>query len=277
MRATIKTIYHTQLELLKALKKPFTVIEHSTLNEKFSVFSNEPLPANVYPELSYLAIGRGGHRGRLTSDGSTVIDVLQHNIKHASLYEHIPFIMRPINEDLTAGERDKYGMRTLIERNGTLYFAYYLKAVDFTTSFPVIKELTASDGELTSEDYVPTPAQLNPAPIPYSNSDVNISTGKHISVESTIEVTLDENDISEIINAIEILYGDVIYATISEIAVVTAIRQSVNTTLGGVNINYDEALAAQIANHIPANIDLRYNTKAIKQIYSLGHIAPYIT
>lgn len=276
MYATIKTIYHTNLELLKALKKPFSAIEYSTLNEKFNVQASATLPVGVYPELGYIAIGRGGHRGRLTSSGATIVDIMQHNIKHASLYEHLPFIMRPIDEDLEHSERLKYGMRTLIEKNGVHYFAYYLLKVNYASSYPEIEELTVADGEVTTVPYSPSPSQLNPTPIPYSNADVNLSTGKHISVQSTVEVELDRVAIAEILNAVEILYGDTAYATISEIATITGIPKVVNTTLGGVNIAYEEVLAAQIANHIPANIDIRYSTESIKQVYVLGNTSPYV-
>lgn len=276
MYATIKTIYHTNLELLKALEKPFAAIEYSTLNEKYNIQANADLPNGVYPELGWIAIGRGGHRGRLTSSGATIIDILQHNIKHASLYEHIPFILREIDDDLSPSERLGYGMRTLIEKNGVSYFAYYLKKINYESSFPVIEELTVSDGEIESTPFVATPSQLNPTPIPYSNSDVNISSGKHISVQSTIEIELTKNDIEEIIAAVEIIYGDPAYATISEIATVTGISKAVDTTLGGVNITYEEVLAAQIANHIPASIDIRFTTESIKQLYVLGNTSPFV-
>jgi hypothetical protein len=276
MYATIKTIYNTQLELLKALNKPFSAIEYSTLNEKFNIQANATIPAGVYPELKYMAIGRGGHRGRLTSSGATLVDVIQHNIKHAALYEHIPFIVREVDNDLSVADRTKYGMRTLIERNGVHYFAYYLKKITFDSTYPVIEELTVAGGSVDSITYVPTPSQLSPAPIPYSNANVNVSTGKHISVESAVEVVFTKDDLAEIIAGVEILYGDPGFATISEMATVTAIPTAVDTTLGGVNISYEEALVAQIANHIPANLDIRYTTESIKQTIFIGNTAPYI-
>jgi hypothetical protein len=277
MYATVKTIYHTHLELLKALNKPFTVIEHSTLNEKFGIEANTLVEAGAYPELSYIAIGRGGHRGRMTAGGSTLIDILQHNIKHAALYEHLPFIMREVGNDLAPSVRQNYGMRRLEEHNGTQYFVYYLKKINYESSYPEIKELLVSDGEVTDSEYIPLPAQLNPVPIPYSNTTVNTSSGKHISVQSTIEIKLTETDIAEIIAAVEIIYGDTGFATISEIAAVTASIQTVSTTVGGLNVSYDEAIAAQIANFIPANIDLKFTTKEISNTYSLGNISPYVT
>lgn len=277
MYSTVKTIYHTNLELLKALNKPFSVIEHSTLNEKFGVEVDTLLPDNVYPELSYIAIGRGGHRGRLAADGSTLIDILQHNIKHAALYEHLPFIMRETNNDLSAANRLKYGMRRLEEHNGVKYFVYYLKKLNYNSSYPNISELTVVDGVVTTEEYIPLPAQLNPEPILYSTGTSNVSTGKHISVQSTINLVLSESDIAEIISAVEIIYGDSSYATISELATVTAITRTVESVLGGINVSYDEALAAQVANFIPANVDLKFTSKEISNTYSLGNVSPYIT
>lgn len=275
MYATVKTIYNTQLELLEALKEPFQPMDYSTLNEKFNIEANTTLPIGLYPELKYIAIGRGGHRGRITTDGLTIIDVLQHNIVHASLYEHIPFILREVTNDLSAAERSGYGMRVLVEKDGVNYFAYYLKRIDLSTTYPTTDELTVANGETTSIPYIPVPAQLNPTPIPYSNSVANASTGKHISVSSTLELNLSEVDIAEIIAAVETIYGDVGYAVISEVATVSAIIDTVNTTLGGVNISYDEALAAQIMTHVPTNVALQFTTRSINHRYDIGFTSVY--
>ena len=276
MSDVTKTIYATYLELMKELKVPFTPIEYSTLNAKFGIAENETIADGVYPELQYIAIGRGGHRGRITTGGGTVVDVIPHGIAHAVLYEQIPFIMREVDNDLSANERLKYGMRHLVNKDGINYFAYYLKRLDFTSTYPVIKEITISDGNVTSAEYAPGIQQLSALKPEYSNNAVNTSSGKHLSVESTLTMELTANDIAEIINAVDISYGDISYAIISEIATVTAVPTDITTDLGGVNATYKEAVAAQIANHIPTNIVLQFATEGITHHYTLGHVAPYV-
>jgi hypothetical protein len=261
MYETTKTIYHTHLELQRAMQEDFNPLPYSTLNEKFGVADEEAVPAGRYPAMEYIAIGRGGHRGRIASDGATLTDILQHDVTDAALFEHLPFVVRLISEDLTPAERAKYGMRTL---------------VNLSQTYPELKEITVLDGSVSDREYTPTPSQLTPNPLPLSNTQANLASGKHISVTSTLSVSLSATDIQEIMDAVLVLYDDVAYATISEIATVTAHRTPINTTLGGVNVTYDEAIAAQVANFIPANISLQFTTNGIDSLFSLGHTSPYL-
>lgn len=278
MYETTKTIYHTVLELQRARQDPFTVLPYSTLNEKFGVQPQAAVPAGKYPELQYIAIGRGGHRGRIAGDGATLVDILQHDIVDAALFEHIPFILRPITDDLDPAKRANYAMRTLIEKNGQSYFAYYLKKLVIPQTYPDIKEITIDQGGSTVEtrDYTPTPAQLTPTPQMLSNNQQNLASGKLISVSTTLQISLSADDIQEILDAVVTLYDDVGYATISEMAAVTGYTSVVNTTLGGVAVSYEEAIAAQVANFIPANHDLQFNSDGIDSLFDLGHTSPYL-
>lgn len=277
MYQTQKTIFHTDLELQRILKKGFTPMDYSTLNEYFNVAAGEETDDDMYPEVKYIAIGRGGHRGRLDASGLTLIDILQHDATDAVLYEHIPFIVREVDNDLSIEERNRYGMRVLVERNGINYFAYYLKAVDLTQSFAKVQTITPDEeGGVQFETYQPTPAQLSPTPLTLSNVEQNLSNGKHLTVSSDINITLTATDIDEIIQAVIIMYGDVSYATISEIATVTAIPKTINSTLGDINATYVEAIHAQIANHIPANYGLQFSSTGIDAIYTMEHTCPHL-
>lgn len=276
MYETTKTIYHTHLELQRSMPVDFTPMPYSTLNEKFGVGEDLLVPPGEYPAMQFIAIGRGGHRGRIASDGATLIDILQHDITDAALFEHLPFILREVDNDLSAAQRAKYGMRRVVEKNGKSYFAYYLKRVDMSQTYPDVKQITVTDGEVNTSDYTATPAQLSPTPLSLSNTQANMASGKHISVISALEVSLSEADVREIMDAVLVLYDDISYATISELATVTAYRTPYNSTAGGMNVTYEEAACAQIANHIPANISLQFTTNGIESLFSLGHTSPYI-
>lgn len=277
MYETIKTYFHTHIELLKELKEPYVPVPHSTLNEKFQVGEAEALPEGAYPNMGYIAIGRGAHRYGVDGGGRVKPDILSHDVNHACLYEHIPFIGRRVEEDLTPQQRAKYGLRVLREYNGEAYYFYYLKAVDLSAGATRIQNVTTVNNETEVTEYTPTTAQLNPVPtdVP-SNTTNNPSSGKHIHVVSDLAFTLEKEDIAEIMNCIMIMFGDESYGTISEIGVVSAIPKVINTTLGGVNVSYTEALAATIITHIPANIHLPLTSERVTERYSLGNILPRV-
>lgn len=280
MYETIKTIFHASIETQKATQTPYNPMAHSTLNEKFQVGEAEALPEGVYPEMGYIAIGRGAHTYGLDSGGRVKPNILSHDINHACLYEHIPFIARPVDEDLSPAERAKYGGRVMREYNGQAYFVYFLKAVNISTSAPRLETVTTLDNETTTAEYVPTTAQLNPTAsqmsLTNSNSANNPSSGQHIQVVADLAFVLEKEDIAEIMNAIMIMFGEEDYGTISEIGVVSAIPQVINTTLGGLNVSYTEALAATIVTHIPANIHLPLVSERVTERYSLGNVLPRV-
>lgn len=271
MYETKKTIYHTHLELQRSLRNGFTPLEHSTLNEKFDVALEETLPTDVYPDIYYIAIGRGGHRGRLTADNATIIDILEHDPRDAALYEHIPFALRPINNDFSDEERLNYGLRTIRTYNGQEYYAYYLKRIDLSRGYPEVDEIIVEDGETTSTAFVPTPALLTPTPLPLATTRANAASGRHINVSSTLSIELTQADLNLIVEACEIIYGDVAYATISELATVSAIPSEYTSTLGVTEVTYIEAMSAQICNHIPINLPVQRTTNGVEFLFSLGH------
>jgi len=64
------------------------------------------------------------------------------------------------------------------------------------------------------------------------------------------------------------IYGDPGLAVISEMAVVQAVPTQVDSTLGGINITYEEAVGAQIAAHVPVMVVLEITSRGFRQTYS---------
>lgn len=272
----VKTIYHTWLELIRATGKEFTLLDHSTVNQQLSIQNNAALPAGKIPKQEFFMIGRGGHRAAVGAGGTALMDILQHKINSAILFEPIPVIAREVGNDLSASERDRYRLRTLEILQGTPHFVYYAFKVDLTSGTPEINELTTVDGNTTSVPYVATDAQQQVDPVPMVNGRPIASTGKHLSVSIPVEIVLNQQDITEIVNACELKYGDARMATITEAGFCSAIDQVVTSNEGGVSVNYTEGLAFQICNHIGANINLQYTSDEVRFKYRLGDTQPLL-
>jgi hypothetical protein len=184
--------------------------------------------------------------------------------------------MRPVEEDLSPAQRAGYGMRVHMNVNGINYFAYYLKAVDLQNSFPSVTELTVNGDETVTEvEYIPTSSQLAPVPVILANAEANLSTGKHLSVMTTLQLELTADDLREILDACLILSDDPATAVISEMAVVSGYLKSIDSTAGGINVTYDEVVRAQCANFIPTNLSVQFNSDGIRHTYSMGDTMPY--
>jgi len=276
MYDTVKTIYASNAEQLRDNHLPYRPLEFGTLNEKWGLYTDVATPEYAYPVISYIAAGRGGFRAIADTNGRLKTDVASHEPTDAALFEHIPFIARPINDDLTAVEREGYAGRVLVNTGGVEQFLYYLKRVAVTPSTPAIDIQTIVDDVPVVTPYQPTPGQLDPSIRALSNVELNVVSGSHISVQTPGVIPFNSVDVTEMVAACIALFGDASYANLSEVGMVSAIPTQVNSTLGGINITYTEAILAQIDLHIPTSVLLPIASSSGFDIeYSTGTVTPY--
>jgi hypothetical protein len=256
MKRNVKSLNMMVLDSLASESMPFVTTEFSTLNEKFSVGIATPPSNQNYPTIKYLAIGRGGATATVIDNGLS-IDYLVHSLEDSCLFEHIPFALRPVTNDLSANDRAKYRLRKLLTIGGIDYFAYYLKVIPNLPTVVEINVLTMADGSLVSSvPYVPTSNRLNPTPVDLSNTLLSLSDGKHISTQVTLNVTLDNAEIANIISACEIIYGRTGLAVISEVAPVAGFDYAASSNDGGQTVNYTEVRCAQVMGFLSTCRDL---------------------
>lgn len=269
------TIHFGRLEILRSFQRPFTVDQYSTLNEKFNIGQIAP-PAEGYPVLKYLAIGRGGHGPVIGANNAVLTNILQHVATHGALFEHIPFRMVPANADIPALEREKYRLRVLETHGGTQYFAYYLKVLDTTTAVPETRVITMQNSEIISDvPYVPSITALSPTPVDISNELVNSASGRHLVIRSQIPITLGTADINNIVDACTIKYGNAKFATISELALVSGFDIQITSTLGGGSATHNEIRSGQIMSFMGDHIELQTRPSSITLQYLLYTSYPF--
>ena len=87
---------------------PVEYPEKSTLNEHLKFLQNI-LPGNdVYPNACYMCIGDRGHMLTVDSEGDGVAVPIKHDPTDAAPYRIRPFVMRPIDDDLSDEAREKW-------------------------------------------------------------------------------------------------------------------------------------------------------------------------
>lgn len=232
-----------QLSLQSQSSGAYVIYPHSTLNEYFQVGNINP-PTQGFPELKYFAIGNGGHRFMAGNANISYPIVNQHDPRHASLFSYMPFIARPIGSDLTDSERLSYRMRKKETYNNVEYWMYYLKVLPYNLTTTNARVVTVQNKVITSDvEYVPTVDTLmNPIPVTINNVGVNAISGTYLSLWSPAVITLNELDISEILNACAIKFGDANLAYLSETAMVSGYDQQLLVE----GTTYTEVRTAQI-------------------------------
>jgi len=270
MTNVTRTIYASALQSAQVLGIPYDIVDNTTLNEKFGILDGTH-PTEGYPTMQYLAIGRGGHRNASGADGASLTRLNTHRASDAALFRHLPFVLREVDNDLTAIERANYALRREETIDGVTYVAYYLMRINNANVDIDYNRVIVSDGDQSTVPYTPSSSDLNPTPIEASSTGINVSDGEYLTASAGITLNFTANIINEIVNAAKIIYGEEEYATLSEIALVTGqdyTHSAVNDEGG--SFTYSEVIAAQVNTHITLHQQLWLLNNSLTLEFNLG-------
>jgi len=276
MKNITRTIYGAYVQSCQYLGLPFVLSKNTTLNELLNIQPGVGLAtAQQTPTQGYYAIGNGGHTMSLGSNGLTKVTPIQHSGTDAGLYSQIPFILRPIANDLSVTDQVKYALRRIEVINGAQYVAYYLKRIDFTGVVPGMENIVVANGNETVTPFVPNSGNLNPSPPALNSSGVNIVTGAYVAASTAIALTLTAAEIAELINVATVKYGDPGFAIISEIALCSG-QDKIVQSPGAANtlINFNEAVCVQVGSFINTFDALEFNNSSWQLSLDLGATEP---
>lgn len=214
-----KTIWSTTLELHKVKNLTYTPPVNTSLNEKFEIYGGDNKLCDN-PSLKYLAIGNGN---RKDINYDTLYNTFgSHLPYHGSLFNHIPFVVRTIDNDLSDVEKEKYKFRKIVTIGNTKYITYYLMKLDIDLNIPIIRTIEVDDiNRPKLDDFVADTDVLNPVTKvdPFVLDDFNT---KYIYVNDQLNIYLDTDTLANIRNGIELLgLGDKV---INELALCSGIE-----------------------------------------------------
>lgn len=275
MAKIVRTVYGAELQSAQLSGLPINIRANTTLNQKFNISSGVALAQNDVPRVRYVAIGNKGHMQRTSGNGSTAPVSMQHQPTDAGMWGQIPFVLRPINSDLDSITRLKYALRRVETHGGDDYFAYYLRRLNFTDINTQLFRKSYELGNVTTEPFVPSLADLNPDPPLIDSEGVNVSSGEFVAAYAQVNFELDEEDITEALNVATILSGNDDFAIISEIAFCSGVDKTVSVPDGlGGSINFLESIATQIFAHVPGFHALKFTNTGLIKTYDLGAMEP---
>ena len=279
MKTITRTIIGAKLQSQQLLGLPYTHIPNTTLNEKWDIASGvlQDNPAANYPTIQYYAIGNGGHRMVVGADGIHLPLELERSPAHAALYKHLPFILRAPTDDLSPQERSRYGGRKEITAAGQTWVAYYLKAMNLNNVTTALSYNRVVNGVTSSTPFVPDSSNLNPVPPEMPSTGVITTSGDNLTVSTLVKLDFTAQDVVELLNVAQIMFGDQAYAKINEIAAVAACRKQVQAqAVGGGQFSYIEAVQAQCVAFISADYSAVYNNRGFDMTLDLGASEPLL-
>jgi hypothetical protein len=265
IKSSTRTVWDISLDLIRKCGISWEPKPNTTLNEKFNILTNIQ-NYSEYPEIKYTAIGVGGNT---ITDSSTGYKFNNHGAIDGALFEHIPYVMKTINEDLTPEERNEYRFRVIENIDGVEYVCYYLKKITDIDYKGVMEITTSTTGNSLSIMDTNISDILNPEP-KISNDYLNTATS-HVVSSIKMEYILTLSEIEELNNVLNIRYGEGNSKRISEIAICSGNDYDTG--------DYIEAINTQVAYFVNMDIELQSNInsgEALIRSIELGGMEPLI-
>lgn len=246
-----RTVYGASVQTSLLMGLPFSFPEYSTLNQLLGIQQDTLPNVSDKPNLGYYVWGNRGHSMIVGTDGIPLNEVVQHRATDAGLFGQLPFVLREVNQDLSASERAKYVLRRQEERGGIPYYAYYGRRLD-KSNMQVGSYITqVQDGTSKVSNFVPTQSNLTPQPQQMSNSSTNLINADYVSSRARMALIMSEIEVAEMLNVAKVIYNDERYAIVSEIGLCTGVDKMINATgFGGGTFQFAEAIGVQIAAHV---------------------------
>ena len=277
MQSSTRTLQGALLQTVELLKLPLEIKSHSTLNEKLNIHNDIVLSDTDMPSVKYVTIGNGGHKMVMGTNNISKPEPIQHTPRHCGLYNHLPFVLRLPNNDLTPSQRLNYRLRRIETHDNISYVAYYLKLLDLSETVPQLELRSVTDGVITSTTFSPSIADLNPTPPPLNPGGIITTTGDYVAATAKVPFSMNSDDIAEFLNVANIIYGDVNYAMISEIGLCSGIDKVVTGNFNGLDSSYTDAIGVQITNFISSFFAANFSNGSINVILDIGNVEPLLT
>jgi hypothetical protein len=246
-----RTVYGAAVQTSLLLGLPFSFPEYSTLNQHLSI-QKDTLPSLTdKPNLGYYVWGNRGHSMIIGADSIPLNEVVQHRATDAGLYGQMPFVLREVNQDLTATARAKYVLRRQEERNGVPYYAYYGRRLDKTNMSTGVYFTQVQNGVGVVSNFIPAQNNLTPSAQQLSNTATNLINADYVSARARMTLMMTETDVTEMLNVAKVIYDDERFAIVSELGLVTGVDKVINAAgYGGGTFQFMEVIGAQIAAHV---------------------------
>ena len=235
------TVIDEYNQLCKRIGVEPDLIPNTTLNEHLGIISGDQGVARADGVMRYLGFGNGGH-DVIVNGGATGLSSKERLGQYQGLYNILPMAMKLVNSDFTPAEAANYRMRRLEVHNGVSYYAYYLRKLDTASLQPTIYLETTENGVVTTTPYVHgIDALVHPDFTPASGS-----TSYRLIAELYLTLDLTANEVSEIQNACEILYGGTGFSVVSELGLYSGVDTNITADLNGATVSLSELANAQL-------------------------------
>lgn len=263
------TLWMKELDAARLAQVDYQPEAYKTINGKLDIAASLTLNSGEYPENKMMMIGnKGMHTG--TVNGSPETKAYEPSPLNAVPFGPMPVAIRDINDGLTAAERERYRLRTVITLNGETKEAWYGLVVEGGTDDTAYYLQTWNGTSWDEEEFEITDEMTDASEITSSST-----VTKRIVKRARVNLVITAEDAANIIDAQEQITGSRNTAVIQELCLCSCFDREISSSAGGVTVNYTEAVKAQMMTWASFNHSLIYDGETLTFPISLGTPTAY--
>jgi len=274
----VRTLMSSYVQTHISLNLPYNMPDFTTLNEKLGTQVGVKPQTNQRMAFNFFSIGFGGARNVIGGDGTHLQVPRQHETTDFSPFAIMPFVVRELNNDLSAAQRARFCLRVQAtnQRDNKQYIFYYGRWFNQFEGPVQMTQFRIENGNVVDvSPFVPGDANINPTPRDLTNSGLNIVDGRYVRTSILSDVSFSDWDVAELVNAAVITKGSENYAFFNELAVGAAVKNPTNVqTPGAGSFTYDEAIAATCTNLLNVNYQALYFRDGFEVKLNFGSTEP---
>lgn len=275
MDKSVRTAIGAKLQTAQKLKLPYEFEPNSVMNAQLGILPNET-PAET-PWCQYVAIGIGGMAVNLVDNNRRVeFQPIPHDPRHTGMYDQIPFVVRPVTDDLEVSERARFRLRRVREINGILYAEYFLRKMDFTDTVVNLEYRQIIDGQVksdvwhpTADDQYPKAPRVNPGQVLVTGDDYVASSAKNTFRFSSW-------DMQELLNVGRVLFKSEAAITLTELAICSGVDYQTRYDFNGMSLPFIESIGTQITDFVSTLIPVQFQQSGASVNLDIGSTEPLL-
>lgn len=272
MDKSVRTAIGAKLQTAQKLNRPYVFEANSIMNQQLNILPNE-VP-DTTPWCQYVAIGIGGMTTRQPNGSPIEFVPIPHDPRHTGMYRQIPFVIRPVTDDLQTNERSRFRLRRVRSVNGVDHAEYFLRRIDFTQTAVDLEYRQIVDGQVVTNIWHPIPDDQYPAPIQVNPGQVLITGDDYVSSSAKNTLAFSNWDMLELLNVGRVLFQSEAAITVTELAICSGLDFPTVGNFNGANLAYNESIGVQITDFISTFIPVQFQQAGASVNLDIGSTEP---
>ncbi len=275
MDKSVRTAIGAKLQTAQKLNRTYEFEPNSLLNKQHNILPDE-LP-DTTPYTQYIAIGIGGMAVTLVDNNRRVeFSPIPHDPRHTGMYEQIPFVIRPVTDDLQTNERTRFRLRRVREINGTMFAEYFLRKLDFSLTTVDLEYRQIVDGQVISDIWHPAPDDQYPVPIRVNPGQVLVTGDDYVASSAKNTVQFTNWDMLELLNVGRVLFQSEAAITITELALCSGVDYQTRYDFNGIELPFTESIGTQITDFVSTFVPVRFQQAGASINLDIGSTEPLL-